>query len=168
MRNERLARLVEKAMESRDNVMVSEKPLKMLYNSMGKDDVMSLGEEATLNKAEVRKALQSSTRSKQQISYCDDDYDLEDINFSQGEEVLFLIKNDIRFKAFTNMLSETEADRLDKIISEKKKTEDMPFSLPLQLNVEHTSKVIRSATVIGIGPKRENVEIKNINELLSK
>ena len=66
------------------------------------------------------------------------------------------------------MLSETEADRLDKIISEKKRTEDMPFSLPLQLNVEHTSKVIRSATVIGIGPRRENVEIKNINELLGK
>jgi hypothetical protein len=168
-KDEMILALAKDAKTEKDRLFLSEKPIKVLYNSMVDGDTMRTGNsQVELNKSEVRKHLQSSTRSKPQISCCDGEYDLEDINFSQGEEVLFLSKDGIRFKALTTMLSDVEAKKLDDLISQKKQSEDMPFSLPLQLNVEHTSKTIRHATIIGVGEKRSNVDIKRISELIEK
>ena len=152
------------------NVQISaiERPIRTLVGIMDNNDSVYIdNKQISISRDDVKRNLQTVKRSSSKIAYCDGDYQLQRIDFSLGEMILYITKDGIQIKAYTTMLDDKDDAKLSKMIEEKRKSEDLPFALPLQMNIEYTEKRIKFGTIVGIGSPRPDKDNKPLSNLLT-
>lgn len=147
---------------------IGEKPVRSLVASMGDNDTISFDEKegTQIPRADAKKSLPRSPRSVAQTSYADGEYLLEKMDYSQGELVLYLAQDGISVRTYTTELSTEDTDALFKDIMTRQKTEELPFSIAVQVNVRHTPKRIQHGSIMGLGPARSDKSHRELSQIL--
>lgn len=163
-----IAGLVNMAKESGLQTQQYEKPLRtLIMKGIGENDVISLdGEKAKAE--EARQLFPRKERSTTSTSYADGEYLLHAINYTADDQpVLLLSRDGMEIKAYTSQLSDDDANNLFMDIVTRQRTEALPISIELQINIHHTARKIKYGSVVGVGPQREGKEHKHLREIIN-
>lgn len=149
------------AEENRSVYSYYEKPVKNLVNSLGKDDTLQIAGSEEIGKQEAKKALLKQVRSRESTTYADGEYVLTDINYKQGELIIFIEQDGIPVKAYTSQLSDEDKAALFDAVKVKQFEEDLPFTMNFQINIHYTQKRILFGSIIGLGgPRADRTHIR--------
>lgn len=132
-----------------------ERPPRTLVNMMDEDDEIAFEGSEPIAKTEARKvAPKRLPRSEEKTSYADGDYFLKAINYTEGEPVLIISQNGQDVKAYISALDEADSKELLDNIGERQLTEELPLAISVQVNVRHTARRIKYASIVGVGAPR--------------
>jgi hypothetical protein len=106
--------------------------------------------------------------SSEQVSFCDGEYTLLSTDYSHSELVLYLKKDGVSIKAYTSALNDATRRALLEEISRRQLEESLPFTLNLQMSVEHSDKEIKYGNIVGLGSPRGDKENKLLSVLVKK
>lgn len=143
-----------------------ERPVGGLFRALEDEDSVALVGEGYIPAESTKKLKPPRVRSEKMATSCDGDFQLMDADYSSGEYILHVKQNGIPLKAYTTALDDEAKDHLIKFIADKTNEGDLPFDVPLQITVEHTSKKILSGNIIGLGAPRPGRAIKTLSQLL--
>ncbi len=145
-----------------------EKPVTKMASMLEEGDTIAFVGEGEVPAEEAKNIKPNRpSRTKKSITPCDGNFLLEKETYSLGEPILYLEKDGITVRAYTTFLDDDQQRALAQEIADRKLTEELPFALSLQINVEHTGKSILKGVILGIGEPRPDKEHKLLSELLT-
>lgn len=161
--------LVSEYRENLPDYIFTEAPSRALANTLSSDDLISVGKDSVfISKKQFKQSLSKEEKSLEFTSYCDGDYLLIKKDYSLGELIFQMSKDGLPIKIFTSILSSEDQEKLANTIAQRELTEDMPFTLSLQVNVRHTDKKIEDGYIIGLGAPRSDKHKTPLTDLTTK
>lgn len=156
------------AENNQQQIQPSERPPRKLVSLMEPEDLVFFAEETGMEKEQARKAAPKRLpRTEEQTTYADGEYVLKSITYTEGEPVLYFSQGDHDAKAYISALSDEDAEKLLSDIHAREQTEAMPFTLKLQMNVRHTARRIKYASIVGSGDPRPDKTHKTLAQLIA-
>lgn len=156
------------AENNQQQIQPSERPPRKLVSLMEPEDTIFFTEETGMEKEQARQAAPKRLpRTEEQTTYADGEYVLKSITYTEGEPVLYFSQGDHDAKAYISALSDEDAERLLSDIHTREQTEAMPFSLKLQMNIRHTARRIKYASIVGSGDPRPDKTHKTLAQLVA-
>ncbi|MCI6540621.1 MAG: hypothetical protein MR460_10865 [Bilophila wadsworthia] len=132
-----------------------QKPTRVLAGLVNKDASITYDNEEAISQKQLKDMLPPSTRSGSRITYCDGEYTIKKKEYTSGEIIISMEKDDTVIKARIELSDDDKKKLLDSI-HEKELSDELPFSMTLQVNVTHTDKMIKYGTIIGFDEPRKN------------
>lgn len=158
---ERLTPVLDKALDVIQKTDM-EKPIRTVINRLESDDRIILPDSTELSAQEAKNRYPRKPRVPQETGIFDDAYKILSIDFEKAPPVFALYKEGLEFRAAAE-LSESDIDRLATDLKQALRTGD-DFNVSLQLFIVYNRRGIKSASITGIGTKRE--DSRNIQELI--
>lgn len=160
--------LQAKADSSPEKFAGYERPVKSLINSLDSNDEIGISDYPMMPVKEAKKAgPKRMPRSEERTSYADGEYYLLEQNDAQGEAIFTISADGIDVDCYISALDETDQRNFIEAINQKRLDEPLPISVNLQVNIAHTNKKIKYASIIGIGEPRTDKNIKKLSEILN-
>lgn len=164
-----IAPLVDYYQSNIDTLAYTERPTRVIANALGKEDEIELASDvAPVSRTELKKSLPRKSRSERMTTYADGEYSLERKDYSLGRIVYTLAQGDLQVRAYTDQLSDADAESLAMEIAKREVDEEVPFLLNVQINIHHTSKRIIDGYIVGVGAPREDKKYKTLAEIVGQ
>lgn len=146
---------------------VYERPLRTIIKNMDEGDTMQVHQLADNISAKDAKHCgpRRAPRSEESVTYADGSYVVNRLSFTEGEIVLELEQGGTTIKGYLTQLDQDDRSSFLKSL-DRYKEEELPFSMDLQLNVIHTSKKLKYASILGEGAPREGKHCKQLSQIL--
>lgn len=145
-----------------------EKPVRSLINSLDDNDEIGISDYPMMSAIEAKKSgPKRMPRSEEKTSYADGEYLILNQNDSQGEPIFTISSDDIDVTGYISALDEIDQRNFIKEIDHKRVTTPLPISINLQVNIIHTKRKIKYASIIGIGNPRPDKNHKKLSEILN-
>ena len=144
-----------------------EQPAKHLVRCLEEGDTIDYGG-GEIIEADVAKKMAPKRlpRTPEQVTYADGDYLLHKSVYTEGEPVLELAQGDHTIKAYVSQLDDADKKAFLDSINARLLNEELPLTLSLQVNVTHTARSLKYASIVGQGAPREGRDSKLLSQIL--
>lgn len=149
---------------------VSERPLRTIIRTFAEGDTGQEEQEKLMpDTMQAQEAAQCrprrSLRRGEAVTYADGSYVVNSFIFTEGDIVLELEQEGTTIKGYLTQLDRADRTGFLKSLG-RYKTEELPFSMDLQLNVVHTSQTLNYAYILGEGAPRKGKHCKQLSRIL--